>query len=145
MKTIRDSRPTFLWAFLCLLFAPFALVAQEGATDLAPDVATDVTETAEAGSAEMPPDADKAEQKESTMIGLMMITLICLTGVFLIIWILLYGRALRRLSRRRSAPIHTPDPLWYLKSKDGTGASANDPHAAGNLDKDVDEEGGPTQ
>ncbi|QDU79001.1 hypothetical protein Pla110_07050 [Polystyrenella longa] len=84
--------------------------ASEAASEATVDVSTDETGLT----------AEQREKKEGTLVGIMMITLICITGVFLIIWILLYGRWFRRMTRHRTGPVSPPDPLWYLKEKPNT-------------------------
>ncbi|MCA9039844.1 MAG: hypothetical protein KDA65_05790 [Planctomycetaceae bacterium] len=104
--------------YLCL--SPLSLPAQEPASSSEESA----SEASVDDASSVDPQQARREKKKSTIVGLMMLSLVGLSGVFLIVLIMLYGRWYRRVARQRSTPINPPDPLWYMKGNQN-GASSD--------------------
>jgi len=78
--------------------------------------------SSEAGSVEaLNPVALQERKEKATKVATTLIILISFTGAFLICWVLLYGRYLKKRAKVRSCDIEPPEQFWYLKHQSPEG------------------------
>jgi hypothetical protein len=80
-----------------------------------PSVAPEKGEKAESPPREIPPRVRPIGHEFMTALALWCGILVI--GLALLTMIVVWGRSLRALARRKPTPPTAPDPLWYLKTK----------------------------
>lgn len=63
------------------------------------------------------PTALRNRKQQVTKLATSLIMLIAFTGLFLILWVMIYGRYLKNRVKIRSCEIEPPEEFWYLKHK----------------------------
>lgn len=110
-----------VFAVLLLAFAAPAF-GEDGSLEVSTPAAASESgavedgETAASGAKADDGEAEKERQKNAK-IGMVFVAGIGFLGVFLIAFILIYGRRLRRQLKHKRTPTQARDELWYLKSK----------------------------
>jgi len=98
-----------------LLSADSALVRVSVADEPKSAVTTDQAERAKEPAPEVPRRVRPIGGEFMTALGLWCAILVA--GIALLTMIVVWGRSLRALARRKPIPPTAPDPLWYLKTK----------------------------
>jgi hypothetical protein len=98
-----------------LLSADPAMVRESVADEPKPAVTTGQAERAKEAAPEVPRRVRPIGGEFWTALGLW--CAIVVAGIALLTMIVVWGRSLRALARRKPIPPTAPDPLWYLKTK----------------------------
>lgn len=70
---------------------------------------------AESVTSELNAEERKQQLRKSALAGLLVLSLICAVFLILIIFVALWARRIRRLTRQPMPPPRPDDPLWYLR------------------------------
>lgn len=100
--------------FACSIAAPdFAADAQDGAA--VTESGDTVSPAAEANV--VSPDSVE-EKRQLAVSALLVLALVCIVFLFLILFVVMWARRMRRLVKQPLPDQHPGDPLWYLRKPD---------------------------
>ena len=71
-------------------------------------------------------DDPKEEQRQAAVAGLLVLSLVCLVFLFLILFVVMWARRMRRLVNQPLPDQHPGDPLWYLRKPSAAPAAEED-------------------
>lgn len=73
-----------------------------------------------------PDDETKEQGRQAAVAGLLLLSLVCVVFLFLILFVVMWARRMRRLVNQPLPDQHPGDPLWYLRKPDAAAASDED-------------------